>query len=175
MTLYRGERASMLPTLQTAGIQAKERWLSQERGFPAIHFEKLMMYVRKPGFLEFVIAEIGPVITKHVVRGKLSPLVSFSANERVARTYALSGGQTAEGLLLTVSVTIVEARDWTAFPEPGSGLLRDHAGRVWVHVPSFREPASAHPAHVPLGRRDDEYLLLGDLTPSDFDVQVVRL
>ena len=174
LTLFRGEDPSRCATLNSCGVQAKVRWAVQ--GFPARDWRELL------GLPAWDLPRrLRRFLDAHVLQKQASPFVSFSAKRVVAERYAFHNYTREEGLLVTTTINIVESLAWDTYPRPGTGILTDSAGRRWIRVSGFRFGFEevAQPDRTEALRRqgaaDDEYLVVGDLLPSEFHRQHIAM
>jgi len=173
--LYRGEAPERFEIIKRFGFRPKERWLSDTcPGLKRLRLEGLSP--------DLIVTLASDIVQRHVTVGSEgSPFLSFTADRDRAIHYALDGGRRSEGLLTELQVKVVMEHSWEGIPEWSFGAFQDARGRSWLYVPGCHFPnadAITKPAVVGAfhanGRRDDEYLLLGDVLPDEVTVQRVH-
>jgi hypothetical protein len=181
LTLYRGEYPHLLSSLLGDGISFEARLrvtgLSLEDQ-QRIKDERLMLVNSMPESVP-IKDSTATIIKSHVAQYRRSPFVSFSGKHEVALCYATKGGERNDGLLITAEIK--GGQEIAFVPFQATGLFIDHLDRLWIWMPAFKHmfkteilccPKTARAFRLAL--RDDEYLLLGDLSyPDDYKIAKV--
>lgn len=175
-TLFRGDSFNRFNELDTNGITSPSRHYKQTFNYD----EFIRLKNSTPPTL---IIGLGDCLIKHVFDKKSdsffdknsSPFESFSGNKRMAEewalTFALKNGEPI-CLLSTVSIDITEEYVWETSYGNGQGLFKDSENRYWVYLPTFKfcnliDPSTLTKFYFRC-KRDDEYLMIGELKPNDF-------
>lgn len=179
LTLYRGEYPdlsllrdglSFEARLESAGLSLED----QQR----IREERLVLVNSMPESVPIKDSSAA-IIKSHVAKHRRSPFFSFSGKPEVALRYATNEGKRNKGLIATAEI---KGGQKIAFaPFQATGLLIDDLGRLWVCLRAFKHIFEMEIHYRPetakafyLAERDDEYLLLGDLSyPDDFRISQV--
>lgn len=177
LTLFRGDSLERFNELDTYGITSPTRCYRQTFNYE----EYTWLKNSTPAAL---IIGTNDCLIKHVFDEKAdslfdensSPFESFSGNKKAAEKWALKFAfENGDSLCLlsTVNIRITEEYVWeTSCYGNGQGLFKDSNNRYWVYLPTYRfcnfvAPATLKKFYINC-KRDDEYLMIGDLQPNDF-------
>jgi hypothetical protein len=121
-------------------------------------------------------------VLAHVVQRGRSPFVSMTANEDVARRYALADGRRGEGLLVSAWIHLRESHSWHVPDRGTSTVYVDERRRRWLDLAQYRSSSleallgsSAWSAFHASAIRDQEWLLLGSLKPTEVSLTQVTV
>jgi hypothetical protein len=171
--LYRGDTLERYAAMRQAGVRADGD--VEEHGFPSFPYYALSHL--PPQTLQL---EADRHVLTHVVRRRASPFVSMTSNERIARGYALAGRRRREGMLIAVSVFLQESHAWHVPGRGASVVYLDARGRRWLNLSQYRSSSPEAFIRSPAWRtfdanaaRDQEWLLLGRLEPTELSLRKV--
>jgi hypothetical protein len=101
-------------------------------------------------------------------------LVSFTADPRVARRYALGNDGRREGMLISVRIDLVRQSTLHVPDTNGSVVFADAYGRYWFDLSRYRSASAEAFLGTAAWRdfhrtavRDSEWLLLGSLAAEE--------